>query len=48
MTDVPCARVVMRGVGWNFYEQLVGSIPEDRHIRVNAWRDERSAPPQAR
>ena len=35
MTSEPGERVVIRGVDWVFYEHLVDSIPEDRHIRTN-------------
>jgi Uma2 family endonuclease len=31
----PDERVVIRGVDWDFYEQLVDSIPEDEYIRVD-------------
>jgi Uma2 family endonuclease len=35
MTSEPDDRVVIRGVDWDFYEQLVDSIPEDEHIHVD-------------
>lgn len=35
MTSEPDQRVVIRGVDWDFYEQLVDSIPEDEHIHVD-------------
>ena len=34
-TCVPDQRVVIRGVDWAFYEQLVDSIPEGCHIHVD-------------
>ena len=35
MTSEPDARVVIRGVDWAFYEQLVDSIPEGANIHVD-------------
>jgi Uma2 family endonuclease len=35
MTSEPDERVVIRDVDWDFYEQLVDSIPEDEHIHVD-------------
>ena len=35
MTCVPDQRVVIRGIDWGFYEQLVDSIPEGANIRVD-------------
>jgi Uma2 family endonuclease len=35
MTSVPDHRVVIRGVDWAFYEQLVDSIPEGANIHVD-------------
>lgn len=35
MTSVPDERVVIRGVDWGFYEQLVDSIPEGVNIHVD-------------
>jgi hypothetical protein len=35
MTPEPDHRVVIRGVDWAFYEQLVGSIPEGANIHVD-------------
>jgi len=35
MTSVPDNRFVLRGVSWSFYEQLVDSIPEGAHLRVD-------------
>lgn len=35
MTAVPDERVVIRGVDWTFYEQLVDSIPPRAHIHVD-------------
>jgi len=35
MTSQPDQRVVFRGVGWAFYEQLVNSIPEGCHIHLD-------------
>ena len=35
MTSEPDKRVVIRGVDWAFYEQLVNSITDDTHIRVD-------------
>lgn len=35
MTSVPERRVVMRGVDWAFYEQLVDSIPEGANLHVD-------------
>lgn len=35
MTSEPGERVVIRGVDWAFYEQLLDSIPEDEHIHVD-------------
>jgi Uma2 family endonuclease len=35
MTSEPDDRVVIRGVDWDFYEQLVDSIPEHEHIHVD-------------
>ena len=35
MTSVPDGRVVIQGVDWGFYEQLVDSIPEGANIRVD-------------
>ncbi len=35
MTSEPDARVVIRGVDWPFYEQLVDSIPEGANIHVD-------------
>jgi Uma2 family endonuclease len=35
MTSVPDQRIVIRGVDWRFYEQLVDSIPEGAKIRVD-------------
>ena len=35
MTSEPDHRVVIRGVDWAFYEQLVDSIPEGTHLRID-------------
>jgi len=35
MTAEPDQRVVIRGVDWAFYEQLVDSIPEGSNIHVD-------------
>ena len=35
LTAIPDRRVVFRGVGWSFYEQLVDSIPESSPIHVD-------------
>src|SRR5262245_19838329 len=35
LTAVPDRRVVYRGVDWNFYEELVDSIPEGSNIHVD-------------
>ena len=35
MTSVPDERVVIQGVDWGFYEQLVDSIPEGANIHVD-------------
>ncbi len=35
MTSEPDKRVVIRGVNWAFYEQLVNSITDDTHIHVD-------------
>lgn len=35
ITSVPDERVVFRGVDWEFYEQLVDSIPERANIHVD-------------
>ena len=35
MTSQPGERVVIRGVDWEFYEQLVDSIPEGCHIQID-------------
>src|SRR5271157_4884249 len=35
MTAQPDHRVVIRGVNWAFYEQLVDSIPEGANLHVN-------------
>jgi Uma2 family endonuclease len=35
LTEVPDRRVVFRGVDWDFYEELVDSIPEYVHIHVD-------------
>jgi Uma2 family endonuclease len=35
MTAQPDRRVVIRNVSWDFYEQLVDSIPEHAHIHVD-------------
>jgi Uma2 family endonuclease len=35
LTAVPDRRVVYRGVGWSFYEELVDSIPESTSIHVD-------------
>jgi Uma2 family endonuclease len=35
MTSVPDQRVVIQGVDWGFYEQLVDSIPEGANIHVD-------------
>ncbi|MGO9598379.1 MAG: Uma2 family endonuclease [Isosphaeraceae bacterium] len=35
MTSEPDHRVVIRGVDWAFYEQLVDSIPEGANLHVN-------------
>ena len=35
MTSVPDERVVIHGVDWAFYEQLVDSIPEGANIHVD-------------
>ena len=35
LTSEPDHRVVIRGVDWAFYEQLVDSIPEGTHLRVD-------------
>ena len=35
LTDIPDRRVVFRGVDWEFYDQLVESIPESSNIHVD-------------
>jgi hypothetical protein len=35
MTSEPDCRVVIRGVGWSFYEQLVDAIPEGANLHVD-------------
>lgn len=35
MTSEPGERIVIRDVDWEFYEQLIDTIPERVHLRVN-------------
>ncbi len=35
LTSEPDHRVVIRGVDWAFYEQLIDSIPEGTHLRID-------------